>query len=282
MGNKSFRLSLARETVIASLAERIANERFPAGRVEPEQIAAQENIAFCYASFPEDFDGTLIHRAGRFFIVCNDHLHPRGSARSRFTFSHELGHYYLHRDALAADAWPAHYSRAEFASDQPLEMEADCFAANLLLPEKAVRRTAAKIAGSGFDRIDALATVFGASFTATAYRALALNFFPAPAAIFHWDAAGALVGRRMSDATAMLRREYCALTDAPPPESRTACAIAEPGPGTARSHSHAMNWFPKLTGYDRGDEIMLHEEVKSLGHYGFITLIHADPPASQE
>ncbi len=271
-------LPIAREVAIQKLAEGIATNQFPSGRVEPEQIATAENIAFTYASFPEEFDGTLIHHSGRFFIVCNNRLHPQGSSRSRFTFAHELGHYFIleHRAALTAGGWPAHYSRTEFISDDPLEAEADCFAANLLLPAAAVRRFAATLAAAGFAKIELVATEFGVSLTAAAYRLLGLGLFRAPAAFFHWDAMGACASRRMSDATAQLGRNYCALIDVPPANSVTAEAVTQLRVGVRTGESHIMNWFPKLTGYDRGDQSVLREEVKSLGHYGWATLIHAN------
>lgn len=278
MADKPVRLGVGRECEIAALAEQLATTRFPAGRVEPEEIATQEGIAFRYAPFPEEFDGILMHDGGRFFIVCNDRRAPRGSVRSRFTFAHELGHYFLsdHRAALASGAWPAHYSRTEFTTATRVEREADLFAASLLLPGEFFRRAAADLGGTGFDRIGALASIFGVSLTATAYRALGLNLVSAPAAVFRWDSLGASIGRQMSEETARLRREYCALTEIVPPGTLTARAVTELSAGATHGHSHVMNWFPKLTGYDRGDQSMLREEVQSLGHHGWLTLIYAD------
>lgn len=272
------RIAFAREQEIASLAEHIATERFPDGRVEPEQIAAQERIAFRYAAFHEDFDGILVHDAGQFFIICNDRLTPRGSPRSRFTFAHELGHYFVddHRRALAAGTWPAHYSRADFRSDAPLEMEADLFAGNLLLPRSLFQQRAAALDGPGLERIATLASHFGASLTATAYRALGLGIFAPPAAVFRWNALGERAGRRMSEETAALGREYLGMADCPPADSVTARAIAGLEDGTLHGQSHMMNWFPKLSGYGDGDQILLREEVKSLGDFGWLTLVHAE------
>lgn len=173
-------------------------------------------------------------------------------------------------------AWPAHYSRTDFTSDEPREVEADVFAANLLLPEKPFRAQADIGRGFAMDRIEALATQFGTSLTATAYRALGLNLLSAPAALFRWDVAGKQIRRRMSEQTARLRREYLALADAPPPGSATERWIAALADGTDQGHSSAMDWFPKLTGYGAGDQSMLVEEVKSLGPFGFLTLVYAD------
>jgi Zn-dependent peptidase ImmA (M78 family) len=276
MAAKPHRLSLEREWAITALAGDLAASRFPAGRVEPEEIARTEGIEFRYESFPEEFDGILIHDAGRYFIVCNSRKHGRGSPRSRFTFAHELGHYHLpeHREALARGTWPAHYSRTEFSSDSWLEMEADVFAANLLLPEKAFREKAAALP-PGLDQVARLANAFGTSFTSTAYRALALDLFPAPAAIFRWNEFGDLTSRRMSGPTAWRDPDYCGLIDTVPPGSLTARAVANLVPGSAQGRSHVMDWFPNLSGYGAEDQVMLREEVKSLGQFGWITLVYA-------
>src|SRR5258708_7613906 len=102
------------EFAIARQAQQLALDRFGGGRVEPEAIAAREGIAFSYERFPEDFDGTLVHEDGRFFIICNARRAKRGSPRSRFTFAHELGHYFLagHREALVSGKIPRHESLA--------------------------------------------------------------------------------------------------------------------------------------------------------------------------
>lgn len=56
----------------------------------------------------------------------------RGHGRRRFSIAHELGHYLLHRDLIAAGIplGPEH------------EREANEFAAELLMPEEVIRRTA--------------------------------------------------------------------------------------------------------------------------------------------
>jgi Zn-dependent peptidase ImmA (M78 family) len=61
-------------------------------------------------------------------------LHP--------ALAHELGHYCIggHADALLAHG--PHYSSAHFSSNDPFEMEADYFAAALLMPEVAFRKEA--------------------------------------------------------------------------------------------------------------------------------------------
>jgi len=271
------RLTRQRAEAIAALAEHVAATRCAGGRVEPEVIAAQEQIAFRYADFPEEFDGILLHEDGKFFIVCNERRAARGSPRSRFTFAHELGHYFLagHRAALASGRMPPHFSLAEHASNQPVEQEADLFAANLLMPSGPLW-TAAGAQPDGVDQIAALAAAFGTSLTATAFRALELEIYPAPAAVFRWDTLGRRTGRRMSWATFGASFDLRTLADEPPEDSVTAQAIRDVLAGKQRGAIDGAAWFPKL-GYNP-KPVRLCEEVISLGQYGWLTVVWRAPP----
>lgn len=265
------RLTRQRREAIAALAESVAS-RYKEGRVEPEAIAAQEQIAFRYASFPEDFDGILLHEDGRFFIVCNESRAERGSPRSRFTLAHELGHYFLaeHREALASGRMPPHFSLAEHASNQPVEKEADLFAANLLMPSTPFW-IAAGAHPDGVDQIAALAAAFGTSLTATAFRALELEIFPAPAAVFRWDALGRRTVQRMSWATFVAGGDLQMLADEPPEDSLTARAIRDASSGQQSGSIDGAAWFPGLGSSPK--PALLREEVISLGQYGWLTLV---------
>jgi hypothetical protein len=102
---------------------------------------------------------------------------------------------------------------------------------------------------------------------------LGLGLLPAPAAIFHWDQLGRLASRRMSDSTAGLGWEYCGLADFPPHGSSTAGAVAGLKTGITSARSHVTDWFTKLPGHMPAHQIPLREEVISVGHYGWLTLV---------
>ena len=87
-----------------------------------------------------------------------------------FTVAHELGHYFLpgHVDALLINGKP-HYSQSNFVSANPFELEADHFAASLLMPPRLFRGEIRR-AGEGFGAIKSLASTFKTSITATAIR----------------------------------------------------------------------------------------------------------------
>ncbi|MBK8857934.1 MAG: ImmA/IrrE family metallo-endopeptidase [Opitutaceae bacterium] len=269
-------LSLQRRHEITACAESIALHRFPDAQVDPEAIAAQEGIVILYTDLPRPVDGLLVHENGRYTIVGNERRAPRGSPRSRFTLAHELAHYFLadHHPALATGTLAARTPHPGHPGRR-FEHEADIFAASLLMPAEPFRELAISTGEGGLDLVVELADLFGTSLTATAYRALELDFFHVPSAVFLWDHAGAPAGRRISPATLGLGPEYCGLADLLPTESITAGAIRNRRWGQHRGRSHLMNWFTALDGYDPRHQVLVSEEVKSLGAHGWMTLVHA-------
>lgn len=274
MPSAAERLPRRKETEIAELAEYISVSNYGGNRVHPEEIAAKEGIVFDYAAFAEDFDGILLHDRGDFFIVCNERRGLRGSTRSRFTFAHELGHYFLdeHRRALSSGKLPAHFSLAEFISNQPIEIEADHFAANFLMPASPFRAKATDL-DPGINLICSLASHFGTSVTSTAYRALELDVFPAPCAVYRWDSSGRLNSRRMSPTSFAMYPGYRGMIDTPPSASGTAHAVAREGSGILRRSSDCSQWFSFISPAEPRN-VVLQEEVMPLGQFGWITLVY--------
>jgi len=134
----------ARQREISELAEAIADEFCPEPHpVNPALIAEKTELAYKAADYGGYFEGYLEYYRGSFFIFLHlnegEHLYI---PRVRFSFAHELGHYFLdeHRIALMEPGMPPHGSKGIFSSDIGTEREADYFAACLLLPEKRLRR----------------------------------------------------------------------------------------------------------------------------------------------
>ena len=131
-------LSKQRQEELSDLAEFIANEYCPNNLIEPKIIAKKNNISYCYGKYENAFDGLLEHEFGDFHIYLNlDRLKHAHTPRTRFTFAHELGHYFIdeHRNSLLNGHTPSHPSFTDFSSKNPIELEADFFAASLLLPK---------------------------------------------------------------------------------------------------------------------------------------------------
>ena len=76
----------------------------------------------------------------------------------RFTAAHEIGHWLLHQGAVMHRDRPIYGLETGFNQKRsPIEREADCFAANFLMPRKLVKRTFARLFGSDFVFDDASA-----------------------------------------------------------------------------------------------------------------------------
>ena len=112
--------------------------------------------------------GMLLRSGNRFGIAYATHIDNIGF--QNFSVAHELGHYFLpgHIDAVLADG-DVHESRAGFASGDRYEMEADHFAATLLMPRSLFTNTM-RAAGDGLPAIEKLAEKCRTSLTATAIR----------------------------------------------------------------------------------------------------------------
>ena len=92
----------------------------------------------------------LLRYGSTFGIAYATHIDSIGFRN--FSVAHELGHYYLpgHIDAVLSG--DVHESHAGFASGSRYEMEADHFAATLLMP-RALFKKAMNVAGDGLRAI---------------------------------------------------------------------------------------------------------------------------------
>ena len=112
--------------------------------------------------------GMLLRLGNEFGIAYATHIDNVGF--QNFSVGHELGHYFLpgHLDAVLANG-DVHESRAGFGSGDRYEMEADHFAATLLMP-RALFTGAMRTAGDGLAAVERLAKQCNTSLTATAIR----------------------------------------------------------------------------------------------------------------
>jgi len=268
-------LSSSKKRDIASLAEFIFGEYQVDGRIDPVRIIEAKHITLNYGRYENAFDGMLEHLSGRFHIYCNlDRVGDKHSPRARFTLCHELGHFFNddHRNALAAGAAPAHPSASEYESDLLVEQEADCFAANLLMPEILFRGKANSF-GLGLAAICALAKAFGTSVTSTAIRYASLGL--SGCVVIKWNAER-VAWRWYSDVSrnAGFRKvidQRTAVVDG----SATALAfsgVPVPEKGYHESVTTAAYWFPTvdLGGWKDG---LLKEHAISLGRFGVLTIL---------
>jgi Zn-dependent peptidase ImmA (M78 family) len=137
--------------------------------IDPFVIAEDHEIMVKSKEFDTaGVSGCLLKVDDSFGIMYATHIKNEGFIR--FTVAHELGHYFLpgHVDTLFINR-KLHYSQSNFVSADPFELEADHFAASLLMPSRLFLRETRR-AGEGFGAINSLAETFKTSITATGIR----------------------------------------------------------------------------------------------------------------
>lgn len=159
------RLKMAKQKAEAFLKEE-GITRLP---VDPFAIAASRDIIVePKADTSDGVSGMLLRHGDSFGILYATHVQNEGF--QRFSIAHELGHFILdgHVDhVLPKDG--THTSHAGFVSADPYELEADHFAAGLLMPSGPFRRAIGR-RDPGLAVIEAMAADCRTSLTATAIR----------------------------------------------------------------------------------------------------------------
>jgi Zn-dependent peptidase ImmA (M78 family) len=143
--------------------------------VPVERIAKQLGVVVQYAPFDEELSGMAFLKEGVAIIGINSNHHPN---RQRYTLAHELAHIHLHRPHLEAgvhvDQSSVNSLRRDLVSAEgtdPLEREANAFAAELLMPKKLLAGALDdRMLDLDDDRLLALAKRFKVSLMALQYR----------------------------------------------------------------------------------------------------------------
>ncbi len=162
------------------LVERLGLKNPP---VPVEKLAKSLGVRIEYNPFDDELSGMAFLRDGKPIIGVNSKHHPN---RQRFTIAHELGHIVLHRSHLETAVLidksknfmieegknfiPRNQTSAE--GSDPLEIQANAFASELLLPAKLVRQVLSESTGDLHDDayLISLAQRFRVSLTAFQLR----------------------------------------------------------------------------------------------------------------
>jgi Zn-dependent peptidase ImmA (M78 family) len=107
--------------------------------VRVKEIAVAEGLIVVESPFPSDISGALIQSEGRAAIAVNGEQHPN---RIRFTIAHELAHHVLAHKGEDHLDWKFTILRRDGKSSEATdedEMDANFFAASLLMPKDFVR-----------------------------------------------------------------------------------------------------------------------------------------------
>jgi len=161
----AFRLKMAKQKAEAFLRE----EGITTLPVDPFAIADSRDIEVKpKPDTASGVSGMLLRHGDTFGILYATHV--RSAGFQRFSVGHELGHYFLdgHIDQVLPEDG-IHTSRAGFVSGNPYELEADQFAAGLLMPSTPFKRA---LGGQdvGLQAVESLAELCKTSLTATAIR----------------------------------------------------------------------------------------------------------------
>lgn len=130
--------------------------------VRVDQIAAAYGLRVTEVAFPpehDDVSGFIDLDNSCIVVNKNDPV-----TRRIFTVAHELGHWLLHREQILADPERAIVLRvAAGKNSDPMEQEANCFAAELLVPKEFLARYKDQ-------SIEMQAKIFGVSTEVISYR----------------------------------------------------------------------------------------------------------------
>lgn len=161
---------------IRALAEEYA-QRYNPDHVAPfphENILEQHADLRIYFVELEDpgVSGVILYKENEFTILVNI---AKPITRQHFTLAHELGHYFLHQDILRQEQGIVDTDdtveesnvlyRLDEATARRLEIEANNFAASLLMPAHLVRK-----AWTATEDIESCARIFNVSVAAMAIR----------------------------------------------------------------------------------------------------------------
>ncbi len=168
-----FRLKMATQ-----LGEKVAEDfgfsQFP---IVPQRIAEKKDISIIEKhSEVKGVSGAIIFAGDAVTIIYSSEYENTGF--ENFSIAHELGHYFLagHPQEIIAQGG-LHASRADFTQNISIELEADHFAAGLLMPTALTCQFLSRHQ-VGLEGILKLADVAGCSCTSAAIRAAEVSPYP--------------------------------------------------------------------------------------------------------
>jgi Zn-dependent peptidase ImmA (M78 family) len=144
--------------------------------VDVQRIAEAEGLTINFEPFEDNVSGVLIQQGNNVVIGVNEAHHPN---RQRFTIAHELAHYKLHPNnpTVYVDDMMFHFRGESLTEQPPQEVEANSFAAALLMPEEFLRRDliTANIDALDENAVKKLAHKYGVSAQALTIRLMQLG-----------------------------------------------------------------------------------------------------------
>lgn len=260
----SLRLKLASGT-----AEQIIKEmNIVALPIDPFFIAQAKGIVVvAMSSSDHGVSGMLARYGDTFGIMYSTNIDNEGF--QRFSVAHELGHYFLesHVEKILID--DKHYSDAGFNSNCQYELEADHFAANLLMPEFLFKPEAEKLK-PGLQTIKTMADICRTSLISTAIRYAQLTDYIVAIIV---STEGIVDYCFMSEAMKLLPDlRWISKGDQVPHATVTSQLRSE----SAEDEIYLSDWF------DGNRSILAREETINLGNYGKVLTILSSEEAMND
>jgi Zn-dependent peptidase ImmA (M78 family) len=145
-----------------------------------ERIAEEANLRIEYVPLEPDMSGALIESDDGEMIVAVNEVHHRN--RKRFTIAHELAHYFLghHKHHPHVDREFVVIPRNQVSSQavDPREIDANAFAASLLMPEEFLLKDFVRLGGFDANELSEIAKRYQVSEQALSFRLVNLGFLP--------------------------------------------------------------------------------------------------------
>ena len=165
----------------ASTAEQKAQELLVEMKAQvPIDVSATAEfvgLSIVEEDLEDSVSGMLVVKDGHGVIGVNEHHHPN---RRRFSVAHEIGHYLLHRKGASVfvDSTPVFFrDETSAAGTKQQEIEANAFAAELLIPAASLRERVEQQALDPYDdaAVHRLARTFGVSAQALTIKLVRLD-----------------------------------------------------------------------------------------------------------
>lgn len=264
---------------IIDLAEELASQhRGQGGGGDPKAAFADYEVPVAQADFGDAFEGLLRFENGEYqvFINTGDESDPRTIGRQNFTAGHEFGHYSIpkHRTAIRKGNG-AHKDITGFASSEPMEREADIFAAHFLIPTKELQRRYRLPSWGAREILDA-AKHFGTSITCAALRCQAS--LPGDSSLILWGPNNVRWQRMNRDWWFQLPARSIRNTDQLAKGSATEQLLSGaeiPDCGYVSRGTTRSAWFTRILPWSNNNTILIEEAIP-LGAYGTLTLLRPD------
>ena len=145
-------MGIVKNQIRAAARSLLSHTRSLSLPIDLNAVAQYLEARILYEDMDDDMSGLLVVKGGKRAIGVNKKHHRN---RQRFTIAHEIGHFVLHhksfqdpKNDLHWDKKWAYFRSAEGVGEDPIEYEANQFAAELLMPEDMLRSVIKR------DRID--------------------------------------------------------------------------------------------------------------------------------